>query len=830
MITVLRRLAGGLLGAGLLLGAAASWRVLDAAGHLQVNGRMKLAGLTAPVKVLRDELGVPYIFAQNTPDLIRAQGFVTAQHRLMQMELFRATWRGELAATFGPEALPSDIRMRVWGIQRNGVAHAEKLSEASRAWLQAYVDGVNAYIADHTADHPFELKLAGLTPTPWQVADLVALVHYVNYTHATNFKSEVVGQMLIDKLGVERALAIAPLSTSPDRTPDRAARSTSDVTPGPVPGVAQSPSGESLASAPAAYAANLGLQWSQLTVAPETLNHQGLGSNNWAVGPGRSQSGKAMVVNDPHLDNRILPGTWHPVGLFAPGIQAVGAALPGVPGIMVGRTAHVAFGVTNAYGDVQDLYVETLDPANPAHYLDGGKSVPFATKAETIRIKDKAAPGGVREHALTVRFTRRGPVVTDHEGLGPKGQHVLSLRTTANELRPPVLGVEGLLTAPDAQAFDREVQKMDLMLFNFVFGDDQGNIGHRASGAVPIRNGADGGFPRKPRADGTDDWTGYIPKDRMPGMANPSRAWVGTANHDTRPDNFPWYYTTYVAPDYRYRRMAEVLNQGKHMTVADHWALMADDRNLQSDVLRTTMVAALKGDPQHDDLARLLEKWNGVDRADQAAPLIYQALYREVALATFRDELGDELAHSMLSTWYYWQQRFDALVAQPDNPWFDDITTPARSENLRDLIRLAAYRVRTELVAAQGPDASQWRWGKAHTLHFVSPLRRKGAGQSLVGGFGLERPGSGDTLNRGVYDFMQPYAVKFFASMRVVVDFGVPDRIDAVLAGGVSERHFQRNQADQAHAWANGERRSWWFTPEQAEAHARSRVELFFDK
>ena len=828
MMSLLGRLAGGLLGLVLLLGAVASWRVMDAAGHLQVNGRMKLAGLTAPVKVLRDELGVPYIFAQNTPDLIRAQGFVTAQHRLMQMELFRATWRGELAATFGPDALASDIRMRVLGVQRNGQAHAKKLSDASRAWLQAYVDGVNAYIADHAADHPFELKLAGLVPTPWQVSDLVALVHYVNYTHATNFKAEVLGQMLIDKLGAERAAMLAPLTTSPDRS----GGATQAAAAGVQGGVATAVSADqpSLIAAPAAHAEALGLQWSRLTVAPETLNHQGLGSNNWAVGPGRSQSGKAMVVNDPHLDNRILPGTWHPVGLFAPGIQAVGAALPGMPGIMVGRTAHVAFGVTNAYGDVQDLYVETIDPANPAHYLDGGKSVPFGVVTETIRIKDKAAPGGQREHALKVRYTRRGPVVTDHEGLGPKGQHVLSLRTIGNEVHAPVLGIEGLLTAADTRAFDREVQKMDLMLFNFVFGDDQGNIGHRATGAVPIRNGADGGFPRKPRADGADDWTGYIPKDRMPGMANPARAWVGTANHDTRPDNYPWYYTNYVAPDYRYRRMTEVLSQGKGMTVADHWALMRDDRNLQSDVLRTALVSALKGDPQHGDLAQLLEKWDGVDRADQAAPLVYQAFYREVAWATFRDELGDDLAKDMLSTWYYWQQRFDALLAQPGNAWFDDVTTTARVESLPDLIRLAAYRVRTELTAAQGPDVNQWRWGKAHTLNFVSPLRRKGAGQSLVGGFGLERPGSGETLNRGVYDFAQPYAVKFFASMQVVVDFGVPDRIDAVLAGGVSERHFQRNQIDQAHAWAKGERRSWWFTPEQAKAHAHNQVELFSDK
>ncbi|MBK7120193.1 MAG: penicillin acylase family protein [Comamonadaceae bacterium] len=256
----------------------------------------------------------------------------------------------------------------------------------------------------------------------------------------------------------------------------------------------------------------LGVDWAHLSVAPETLNHQGLGSNNWAVGPSRSASGKAMVVNDPHLDSRILPGYWHPVGLFTPEIQAIGAALPGMPGILVGRTKHVAFGVTNAYGDVQDVYIETLDPNDKSRYLHGGKSTAFTVVEETIRIKDKAAPGGLREQPLRIRYTVHGPVISDHPGLGSGGDKILALRSTDAEVLAPVLGIEGLLTAPDAAAFDREVQKIDLMMFNFVFGDDKGSIGHRASGAVPVRAGADGSLPRVAPADGSDDWTGYIPE------------------------------------------------------------------------------------------------------------------------------------------------------------------------------------------------------------------------------------------------------------------------------------------------------------------------------
>ena len=791
---------------------------LRSAGHAQVDGDMKLVGLTAPVTVLRDELGIPYIFASNTPDLIRAQGFVTAQHRLMQMELFRATWRGELAATFGPDALPSDIRMRVLGIRRNGERHAPKLDAASTAFFQNYVDGVNGYVNNQTADHPIELKLAGLTLKPWSVTDLVTLIHFIHYTHSTNFKAEVVAQKLIDKLGFDKAQEIFPLTVNPDYA-------------APASSSTNAPAKTAHLDATRTDWAQLNIKWSDLLVAPETLNHQGLGSNNWAVGPSRSASGKAMVSNDPHLDNRILPGTWHPVGLFSPDIQAVGAALPGMPGILVGRTKHVAFGVTNAYGDVQDVYVETLDPANANNYFDGGKSVPFEVVMESSKIKDKTAEGGFRDQALKLRYTKRGPVISDHAGMGPKGDKLLVLRSTDAEVLGPVTGIEGLLTAPDAAAFDKEVQKIDLMMFNFVFADDQGTIAHRASGAVPIRVGADGGFPRLPAKDGSDDWIGFIPKDRMPGMLNPARAWVGTANNDTRPEAFPWYYTNYVSPNYRYARMGQVLGASQKMTVNDHYKLMTDNRNLQSDVLRGAIVAALKDDSANKDLAAILEKWDGVDRADQAAPLIYQTLYREIARGTFADELGDDAVNDMLSTWYFWQQRFDKLVTTPDAIWFDDIRTKDRRETLPDVIRAAAPRARAQLEALQGKDPAAWVWGKAHTLRFVSPLRRNGAGQELLGGFTLERSGSGETLNRGVYDFDagatgKAYDVKFHASMQMVADFGDPDKIEAILAGGVSERHFQPHQTDQAKLWAAGERRSWWFNPAKVEANAKHKVVL----
>jgi penicillin amidase len=272
--------------------------------------------------------------------------------------------------------------------------------------------------------------------------------------------------------------------------------------------------------------------------------------------------------------------------------------------------------------------------------------------------------------------------------------------------------------------------------------------------------------------------------------------------------------------------MGQVLGASQKMTVDDHLKLMHDDRNLQSDVLRGAIVAALKDDPAQRDLASLLKAWDGVDRADQAAPLVYQAMYREIAIGTFLDELGPDVMNDMLSTWYFWQQRFDALVTTPDAIWFDDIHTKDQRETLADVIRSAAPRARAQIEAEQGKDVAAWKWGKSHTLRFVSPLRRTGSGQELLGGFTLERSGSGETLNRGVYDFQKPFAVNFFASMQMVADMGDPDKIEAILAGGVSERHFQPHQNDQAKLWAAGERRAWWFNPAQAESHAKAHMTL----
>jgi penicillin amidase len=637
---------------------------------------------------------------------------------------------------------------------------------------------------------------------------MVTVLHFINWSQAANFKAELTMQKLIDRFGPQRALAeLAPINVSIDRR-ER-----------PVIVGDAAPPGAGLVRAQV-----VGLDDASLLAGLGALpaGAPAVGSNNWAIGRSRSASGQVVVVNDPHLDARMLPGPWLPIGLFAPGIQAVGVALPAVPGILVGRNADVAFGVTNAYGDSQDLTIERVAPGRPDHYLDGDQVRPFGVVEETIRVRDAAAPGGLRTETLRVRTTVRGPVVTGPL-LGYDGEVVLSLRTAAAELPGGGLGFDRLLTARSVADVDRAAQAMDVVYFNYVFGDRFGGIGHRATGRVPIRAGGQGSHPRP--AGAQDDWRGFIPPDRMPGMLSPARDWVGSANQDNRPDGYTFDYSSYFAPAYRYGRIAEVLDTARGMRTQDQMALMLDTQNLQSRRLLPVLLDALRGDPAHADLVRILSAWNGRDDADQAAPRIYHALYEELAWQTFVDEMGETLARSYLELWYLWQERFDAMLRTPDAVWFDDQRTPAR-EALPDLVRRVAAGVSTDLKARHGADPAAWRWGDFHRIHFFSPLRPRGSGRDLLGVPERAYDGSGSTLMRAVTPFRGDGQVNFFASMRMVADLADGEKLQAVVSGGVVDRQFHPHQKDQLQPWFEGRLLEWWLAPARVEDHARSRQML----
>jgi penicillin amidase len=768
----------------------------------QKQGQLHLAGLTQPVKVLRDEKGMPYIYAANLEDAILAQGFVCAQDRLFQMELTRLFATGRISELVGAKAVPLDTRMRTLGFYRHAQEKFRRLNARPRSYIQKYIDGINAFIETRADSRHLEFKLAGIEPTPWMPADSLAIAYYMSWQSAANLNTEIIAQMLVDRLGLEKARQIFPLNINPDDPVGQTARKMPRTATALEHGIASD---------------SRMMKYLQ----PHALE---IGSNNWAVGAENSAGGKPIFANDPHLDARILPGPWYPCGIITPELRAVGVSPAGIPGLIIFRNEHVAAGVTNAYGDTQDLYLETVDPDNADHYLEGGQSLPFKVLQETLRIKDKKAPGGFRQQQIQIRFTRRGPVVS---GIFSdfKTDKVFSMRWALVEQMGPELGLDRMMQAKSVADVRESLRQVDFIMLNYAFADTSGNIGWQVSGRLPIRSNGDSTLPYKV-TDSRDNWIGWVPFDEMPQLYNPARGWVGTCNHNTVPADYPYYYSSHLASSYRYQRLKQLLDAPGIKSVDDHWQYQRDTLNTMAAAIAPVMAKALAQHADTRKMGQILAEWDHHDDPDMAAPTIFQAVYRQFALLVFEDELGDELAATMLSDWYFWQERLGKMVADGRSPWFDDVKTPRIKETRDVLFHQAAVMAAADLKDRMGSDPATWRWGRVHRIEFVSPIRRQGFGKSLVGGGSHPALGSCETLGRGIYAFNKPFDVVVFASLRMVADLADIDKVLAVLPGGVTGRIFDSHTTDQIKAFINGDKLYWWFSDSAIQKHARHTLVL----
>lgn len=761
----------------------------------QVDGQLELATLEQPVTVHRDQYGIPYIHAQNYADLLRAQGFITAQDRMMHLELFRRVVAGRMAELVGESALDSDIRVRVAGYYQAAKRHLPLLSEDARSFLQWYVEGINAFIENRQDEYPLELKILGVSEAePWTVTDALSILYFGSSIHGTNLKGELLSQSIRDELGEDALRALFPTNSNPDRNGSPLKTGYDHIQSLSMTFEGMSPFAE---GAPPLF-----------------------GSNNWVLSPQKSASGHAMVTNDPHLDGSQLPGMMYPVGLFAPGIRSIGLTMAGIPGLLIGRTDHIAFGVTNAYGDSQDTYITQEDPNRPEHYLQDGHSLPFKIHRETIQIKSDK---GFRKHSLEIRSTTRGPVISDHEVFGIHGDKIISARWAANNHHRSEIGINRFLTAENAQQFEEAIHDIDLLYFNFVFADREGNIGQRASGLVPTRVHG-GATPTL--ASNEDNWNGYIPKQEMPGGKNPARGWLGTANHDTRGDDYPYYYTSHFAPNYRYVRMVEVLDSTDKLSAQQSWELMRDNRNTLAVNLAPLMADWLRGDPRTKPLAELLDDWDYFDNSDSVGATVFHTVYEIMAPMIFEDEMSPRLHKEFMTHRYYWQQRLDNALLSGSSQWFDDRRT-AEVESIKDIALQAGEKALAQLQKTLGTKSENWTWGKASTMVFVSPLRKKGLGRDFLGGGEHPGRGSNETLNRGAYATDSfPFNTKYIAVARIVADFSDDEKIMAVIPAGNVARQGHPWMMSQLSTYLEGKWIPWWRDETRIVEHAQHTLML----
>lgn len=762
------------------------------------DGSLSLPGLKASVTIQRDEKGMAYIYARNKEDLYMAQGFVTAQDRLFQMELTRLISSGRISELAGEKARNLDLRMRTLGFHRNAKKHAALLNEETRQFMQKYVDGVNAFIQTRPDNVHLEFKLAGIKPSSWRIEDSLTVMYYMGWASAANMQSEIVAQMLIEKLGPAKAVEIFPININPDDE---------------IGTVADIPHSSLRNNA-------LGLTFDKNLLS--YLNNDDLlkiGSNNWATRASLSPGTMPVVANDPHQAASILPGPFYPCGLITPDLRAVGVTVPGIGGMVIGRTAYFAIGVTNAYGDTQDLYVETVDPTNPNNYLEGNASIPFEVIEETWRFKDKASPGGFKEEKIKIRLTRRGPVISDVIP-GLKTSNVITVRWSGAEVQSPSIGLEKLMWSRTVEEIRQTLGNVNQVAFNFVFADVNGNIGWQTTGKIPLRSQVEGLVPYVVK-DSVDNWTGWIPREDMPHSVNPARGWLGTCNQFTVGRDYPYHYTSHASPTYRYRRLIELMETPGKKSVDDHWAFQRDTLNLMAKTIAPILSRVLLAHEDTKKMGQILADWDFVDAPDKAAPAVFQAVYREFALLVYADELGEDLSLTMLNNMYFWQERLQKMVLENNSSWFDNVDTSDKTETRDDLFHQAALKAAYNLESTLGTDPNKWLWGKVHVHEFVSPIRRSGPGAEWLGGGFHPAPGSGETLYRGIYEFAKPYKVTIPASMRMVADLADPDKILAVLPGGVTGRQFDPHTTDQVKSYMDGSKVYWWFSDKAIKEHTQ---------
>jgi penicillin amidase len=780
--------------------------VIAAAGFVYLRqslpvweGEMRVAGVGAPVEILRDRHGVPHIFARSEHDAHFALGFVHAQDRLWQMEMNRRTGAGRLAEALGPRALPADRFLRTLGIRRAAQANLAQLDAETRGHLEAYAAGVNAFLATGPVLPP-EFLLTGVKPEPWSAVDSLAWLKMMAWDLGGNWRNELLRLRLAHTLPLARIQEFLP----------------------PYPGDAPTPIRElkdlyrGIGDAPRLFS-EIGTD--PISEIPEMGSVPISGSNSWAVA--RGASGRPLLANDPHL-GLTAPPVWYLAHLEAPGLSVIGATLPGIPGVLLGHNARIAWGFTNTGPDVQDLYLEKLDTLGQYLTPEGARA--FETVKEEIRVK------GAAPQTLEVRRSRHGPVISDVPGrvseATPRG-YALALQWTALAADDQTMGAAlRLAKAGSWREFEAALRDLHAPMQTVTYADVEGNVGFIAAGRVPLRKPANDlkGLAPAPGWDARYDWDGYLPYAELPRVLNPPQGTVVSANHKIVPPGYPHHITVEWQPPYRAQRIAELLSREPAHSVASFARIQ---RDAVSPPMRELLPFLLSLQPQTQEARQaqdLLAAWDGSMDADRPEPLIAAAWWREVARALYADELGEAFEGGA------WAPRavFVLNALQQRSEWCDNVRTPA-VESCERLAADALDRALLELKKRYGADAQAWTWGAAH------PARHRHRPFSSVAWlapfFEIAVPSAGDaySINVGRSDFgdpAAPFASRHAASYRGLYDLGDPQASRFIQSAGQSGNLLSPHYRDLAAPWARGEYLPMTTDRRRLEADGASRLVL----
>ena len=776
------------------VGAVAWWFVYRPLP--QIDGTASLPGLQQDVTVERDGWGVPHIRAASLEDMVEAQGYVMAQDRLWQMDLLRRVARGQLSEILGPATLSIDKDFRTLGFGRAAERDATLLDAEARKLMEAYARGVNEFIEQHQTSLPLEFSLLRYKPQPWRPSDTLAISGYMYRTLTDTWERELNRAKVTERTGVDRSKDLFSEEAAmdhfvigdPNALNDGSQRSAADsddeeddddMQPDTVlkAGRGATDSGITPDSAPDLTSALLPAIEGFLDESRSAIR-QGLGSNNWVVSGAHTATGKPLLANDTHLELTI-PSIWYEIHLTGPGWNVKGFTLPGAPMVIIGHNDRIAWGFTNNGADVQDLYIETFNPASPDEYRVKGVWAKAQFIDEIIRIKGQAD-----EH-LRVAVTRHGPVVQR------EGNKAYALRWTATEPGGLANSYNWLGKAKNWKEFRDVMKHVWGPGQNAVYADVDGNIGYIMAARVPIRKKGHGEVPVPGDTDDYE-WTGYIPFEQLPQALNPESGLIVTANARVVGPNYKPYLTDRWEEPYRTARIYDLLHDRHDLRPEDMLKVQTDTYSYPHVFVADQLLAAAKTvkpkDARAQKLIEGLKDWNGIADANSAEVSFLHATRQAAIDILLEPFLGKE------TSIYRWRSTAFLQKMLTDRPakWL-----PAAYKSYDELIAAAADRAVKRLTEQSGSQrVEDWAWKRFNSLNMVHPIGRAGLLKWFLSI--TDKPQSGTVYS------IRAATKTHGPAMRFVANPGNWDNSILLIPAGQSGQPGSSHYSDQFSYWYEG--------------------------
>jgi penicillin amidase len=787
-----------------------------------IDGEIRVSGLQDTVTVKRDDWGVPHIYASNIHDLLFAQGYTQAQDRWWQMEFFRATGDGRLQELTGrnDDLMGNDVFIRTIGWRRAAERDlAEVMTDEDKALLQAFADGVNAYINGKAGgDLALDYSLLGVNGVtipvrPWTLGDTVVWQKIMAWDLSDGMY-DIDRAQLIDSLGEELYTGLNP-EYAFDRNPtivepDVAIPTEASLASNPV-----IESVEGYASADITFAGNL------TTGARFAFGEgEGLGSNNWVVSGDQTESGLPLLANDPHLGIQ-MPSIWYEVGLHCRPhadecpMDVQGFTFGPFPGVVIGHNDRVAWGFTNVGPDVMDLYTITVNPDNPLQYEWDGEWRDMTVHDEVIGFGDSD-----ETITIQVRETHLGPIINDNQ-LGDDGlpsgfntENPLALRWTALDPGRTVSAIFGLNTAQNWEEFRAAAASFDAPSQNLVYADTDGNIAYQTPGLIPIRPASVSGLVPIDGSTSDNEWLGYVPYDLLPRVLNPESGYIHSANEALVPlDYYEWLkeqlaseygedINVVISTDwddgYRGRRIVDRLTSEAPFNVGKFEAVQADVVFLPALEVLPHLEALEFEDAAVSDARDWLLTWNGSMDMNSPQAALFGQFWSQLTQAIYLDQSPDAAGGQWPTV---------RLLELPDDAWWDDTATADVTETRDDILTRAFTDAYNANVEALGADRDAWQWGKLHTVTFVSnPLGQSGISliEDIFNRGPLPTSGSRGTVSATNWDYASgDFTVQSGSSFRMIVDLSDLDNSVNMHTTGQSGHPYSPYYANMIDSWRN---------------------------